>query len=96
MERLLLDQHRHDLLQIGAAGRLMLPDELEDVLPIEDDELLEDANPIGSDGTVRIDVEANERREDAIVWRLLRAGPVSVVVLGGVHDLSDNVPADCK
>ena len=31
-----------------------------------------------------------EAREDAIVKRLLKQ-PVSVVVLGGAHDLSDNV-----
>lgn len=94
VERLLLEQHRHDLLQIGAAGRLMLADELEEVLPIEEDELLEAANPVGNDGTVRFDAEANERREDVIVRKLLAAGPVAVVVLGGGHDLSDNVPED--
>jgi hypothetical protein len=96
VERLLLEQHRHDLLQIGAPGRLMLADEFEEVLPIEDDEVLEAANPVGSDGTVQFDPEVNERREDAIVRNLLSAGPVAVVVLGGGHDLSDNVPEDCE
>lgn len=96
VERLLLEQHRHDLLQIGAPGRLMLADQFEEVLPIEDGELLEAANPVGNDGTVRFDGETNERREDAIVRKLLKAGPLSVVVLGGGHDLSDNVPEDCE
>jgi len=67
-----------------------------EVLAAEDPVLLEAANPVGKDGSVRFDADANERRESAIVRRLLKAGPVAVIVLGGGHDLSDNVPFGCE
>ncbi|MFT5325283.1 MAG: hypothetical protein ACI8P0_003151 [Planctomycetaceae bacterium] len=34
----------------------------------------------------------NEAREDAIVKRILKVSGTAVLVLGGAHDLSDNVP----
>jgi hypothetical protein len=42
------------------------------------------------DGTIEIDQKANEAREDAMVKRLLANEGVSVIVLGGAHDLADN------
>ena len=45
---------------------------------------------------MRFDPDANERRETAIVGKLLKAGPVAVIILGGEHDLSDNVPTSCE
>ena len=43
------------------------------------------------DGTVVFDKKADEAREDAIVRNLLKAGGVAVIVLGGDHDLADNL-----
>jgi len=87
----LLHQHRLDVLRVGAAGRLLMAGELAEVLPAEDDVPFEAANPVGKDGTVAIDLEKNEQREDAQVQNLLKGGPLVVVVLGGAHDLADNI-----
>ena len=50
------------------------------------------ANPLAGDTSV-FDGGANDAREAAIVRRLLQGGPLSVVVLGGAHDLSEEVRA---
>ncbi len=95
IEQFMLAEFRNDLLQIGSPGRLMVSGTLR-VRAAEDTKAYEAANPIGKDGRVRINLKANERRESAIVKRLLAGGPVAVVVLGGAHDLSDNLPASCE
>ena len=87
-------QLRLVLLEVGAPGRLMIDGEI-DVLPAEDTLLLEKANPVKS-GKVEFDHEIIEKREDAIVQNLLKDGPVVVLVMGGAHDLSNNVPKGCK
>jgi HTH-type transcriptional regulator/antitoxin HigA len=46
------------------------------------------------DGDFKLDDAANERREDAIVRMLKEGAPVAVIVLGGGHDLGNNVPND--
>ena len=74
---------------MGAAVRLWLEVDAPEILPVEDKALYEAANPV-VDGRVQWDDEANEAREDAIVRKLLER-PVSVVIMGGGHDLSDNV-----
>jgi hypothetical protein len=84
-------QHRLELLRIGTAGRLLMAGELAAVLPIENDAPFEAANPVGKDGSVTLDAKKNERREDAQVRNLLKGGPLVVVVLGGAHDLTDNI-----
>jgi len=84
-------QHRRDILQLGAAGRLLLSNEIESVLPLEESEAFAAANPVGEDGKVSIDQGKNEAREDAQLRILLNGDPLSVVVLGGAHDLSDNM-----
>lgn len=89
-EQFLLDQYRQDLLHLGAAGRLLLSGELQAVLPAEDAEALAKANPAGPDGKIEFDAEADERREDAIV-RSIVGDRVAVIVLGGDHDLADNI-----
>lgn len=43
-----------------------------------------------------LDAKLIEAREDAIVKNVLARGPVSLLVLGGAHDLSNNVPKDCQ
>lgn len=76
------------LLHIGAAGQLMVAEMLE-ALPAEGDDFRK-ANPIQG-GRFDLDKAANEAREDAIVKRLLTVEGTAVLVLGGAHDLADNV-----
>jgi hypothetical protein len=80
-------EHRMRLLRLGAAGRLMLEGRIK-VLPAEGDEY-EAANPV-KDGKVVLDRKQIEDREDALVRRLLKPG-THVLILGGAHDLSDNI-----
>lgn len=79
------------LLRIGAAGQLLAAGELAEVLPAEDEIAYEQANPLTDDGELRFDGRANDARQAAIVRRLLDGGSLAVVVLGGDHDLSDQV-----
>lgn len=84
-------RYRRDLLQLGAAGRLVLSAELAGVLPLEDEKAYRAANPLADDGTVTLDRQKIEERQDGQVRLLLNSGPFSVIVLGGAHELSDNV-----
>lgn len=79
------------LVEMGAAGRLLVSGEIEEVLPMEDHELLDSANPVTSDGQVRFDAEKVQARRDAIVQNMLKAGPFGLMILGGNHDLTENV-----
>lgn len=92
IEALLLHEYRLDLLRIGAAGRLLLSRELDEVRPVEDAALLRAANPIRANSRLEFDQAANDRREDAIVRQLLECGG-GVVILGGGHDLAANIEA---
>lgn len=83
-------EHRRNLLRLGAAGKLALNGEIE-VLPLEDAEAFAASNPVAGE-TVIFDQLAIEAREDAQV-RILLAEPVAVIILGGDHDLSDNLDA---
>lgn len=86
----ILEMNRHDLLEIGAAGQLYLQGKLGEVLPAEEASALEEANPVSDDGKVVFDEKRNVAREDAVVRTLLKGGPLSVIVMGGAHDLADN------
>ena len=57
---------------VGAPGRLLRSGDLTAVAPADDAEALGAANPV-RDGSVEIDPAANERREAAIVAKVLRA-----------------------
>lgn len=87
----LLDAHNERMLEMGAAGRLLIAGELEEVLPLEGDGALDKAKPITPDGSVRIEENKLEARHDAQLQELTKAGPVSVIVLGGAHDLTGSV-----
>ena len=87
----MLDEHKERLLEMGAAGRLLISGELEDVLPLEDAEALANAKPISPSGGVKLDPVKIEARHDAQVKALMKEGPVAVIVLGGAHDLSSSV-----
>jgi hypothetical protein len=85
--------HRRHLLQIGAAGRLLLSGDLQQVLPLDDAEALADAKPAMVDDKLTFDKAKVFRRQQAIVHRALAGKPVAVIILGGAHDLSDAVRA---
>jgi len=85
------EKYRRDLLQLGAAGRLVLSGDLEGVLPLEDEKVFDAANPVAEDGTVTFDQEKIAARQDGQVRLLLEGEPFAVIILGGGHDLSDNV-----
>ena len=89
-------QYATDLLQIGAPGQLLIDGHIKAVVPAEDAKAYEAANPVQTDGRIVFDEMANEAREDAIVKRMMKASGTAVLVLGGAHDLSDNVPASVK
>ena len=78
-------------LRIGSAGQLLAAGELAEVLPSEDESVYEQANPLTGDGQLRFDSRANGARQVAIVRRLLDSGSLAVVILGGDHDLSEQV-----
>jgi len=86
----MLDDHKNRLLEMGAAGRLLISGELGDVLPLEDADALEKAKPISPSG-VKFDPLKIEARHDAQVKAVIKEGPVAVIVLGGSHDLSASV-----
>jgi hypothetical protein len=75
-------------LKLGAAGQLMVEHKLR-VFPAEADGF-EKANPV-RDGKVDIDTDVQEEREDAIVKNLLKRKGKVYLVLGGAHDLADNI-----
>jgi hypothetical protein len=76
------------LLHMGAAAQLMVEGTLK-VLPAEADGF-ERANPV-KDGRIGIDEKAQEAREDEIVRSLLKKKGTVYLMLGGAHDLSDNI-----
>ena len=77
-------------------GQLLIDGHIKAVVPAEDAKAFEAANPVQADGRIVFDEKANEAREDAIVTRMMKASGTAVLVLGGSHDLSDNVPAGVK
>ncbi|QDU07981.1 hypothetical protein [Gimesia aquarii] len=85
------EEYRLNMLSYGAAAQLVLSGELETLLPVDNKKLMDEFNPIKPDGSVGYDKKANEKREDAIVEKLLEGDRVVVIVLGGAHDLSDNI-----
>lgn len=86
-----LDERPESPLEYGAAGRLAVAADVK-VLPLDDDLLLAAARPTAADDDrLRIDPAALEARHDAQVQAALASGPVSVLILGGEHDLSASV-----
>ena len=86
-----LQGYHLQMVEIGAAGRLLVSGEIEDVFPLEDEELLNAANPVTADGQVRFDALKLQARHDAIVKNVLKEGSFGLMILGGDHDLSENV-----
>ena len=76
---------------MGAAGRLLISGELEDVLPLEDADALKKAKPISPSGGVKLDPVKIEALHGAQVKVALKETQVAVIVLGGAHDPSESV-----
>lgn len=86
---------RQERLLAGTAGQLFM-DGVLDVLPVEDRRVFEAASPFKS-GSDFNDIPAmTELRESAMVRHLIHDGAATFVVLGGLHDLSNNVPDECE
>ena len=58
---------------------------------LEDANTYQAANPVAEDGTVVLDPDKFEARQDAQAKRLLDGGRFALIILGGAHDLSDNL-----
>lgn len=84
------------MFQIGTPGQLLIDGHIKAVIPAEDAKAFAAANPVQADGRIVFDEKTNEVRENTIVKRMIKASGTAVLVLGGAHDLSDNVPADVK
>ena len=84
-------QQQRDLLQLGAAGRLFTAGKIKEVAPLEEVASYEAADPVNEDGTVILDQDAIEARQTAQAKLLLADGEFALIVLGGAHDLSDNL-----
>jgi hypothetical protein len=87
----LIWEHRKRLLDLGAAGRLLIAGDIEEVLPLDDAELPDQAKPITPDGRMKFEAEKLAARRDGIVKVATARGPFALIVLGGSHDLSDSV-----
>ncbi len=87
----LLEEHGKRLLELGAAGRLLIAGEIEDVLPLDDAERLEQAKPQPATGRLAVAPEKLAARHDAIVRAATADGPLAVIVLGASHDLTASV-----
>ena len=83
------------LLEIGAAGRLLLLGDLEKVLPMEDEKRHQEAKLVQGERS-RWTLGRSESRRAAIVGNVLASGPVAVIVLGGSHDLREHLPKDAE
>jgi len=86
-DQVIPETHRADLLQIGAAGRLLLLGELDDVFPLEDNDAWQTPQPV--DGEPNFN--ANADRDQALANRL-PAG--AVIVLGFRHNLKPYLQDD--
>jgi hypothetical protein len=84
-------RHRAEALppHFGASAQALVAGEIDEIVPAEDERAFEAAGQEARE--LIFDGPANLERERAIVRRLM-ADEVSVVILGGDHDLSDVVP----
>ena len=51
------------MVRLGAAGRLLVSGEIENVHPLEDEKPLDAANPVTADGKVRFDALKVQARQ---------------------------------
>jgi hypothetical protein len=74
------------ILRYGATGRLYREGKIKELLPLEDAAAWKAAYPEKKDGALVM-----EKREDAQVANMLKQTGIVLVVMGGGHDLSDNL-----
>lgn len=85
-----MDAFQSHKLQLGAVGQLLMAGDV-DVLPLDDEALMDAADPTKNGW--QFDGPENAAREAAMVRKLLAGGPVVVAVLGSGHDLADEIKA---
>ena len=85
-------------LNLGPAGKLLEEGTLIEFRACESVTLLDDCNPFDENGKPRdVSEKTLEAREQFIVDQIVKGREkLSVVILGGAHDLSDNVPKDVR
>lgn len=81
VDQLIAEMYHEDLLLMGAAGRLLMAGEIDDVLPLEDHAEWSAVTPEGN----------HDARERAMAKRLPAR---AVIVLGADHDLRKWLPAE--
>ena len=79
------------LVEVGAAGRLLLAGELDRVLPLEDAAAMRAANPVMK-GMIAFDGAKVQARQAAMVKNVSDRGNVGIIVLGDSHDLTRLLP----
>jgi hypothetical protein len=63
----------------------------EEMLPLDDAKLLDEAKPIDPAGRFRLDPAKLKALHDGQVKAALKGGVFALVILGGAHDLSESV-----
>jgi hypothetical protein len=92
VDELVRELYFEDLLQIGAAGRLLLLGEIDEVLPLEDHAAWRAAKPVAG-GQLAFDEQTGLQREKAMVAKL-REHSDAIIVLGSGHDLRQHIGQD--
>ena len=83
-------------ISVGAAARLFVKQQIK-VHALDTDKGLRLTRPLDAAGKLReVSVADIEKREDLMIHRLRDYNGVAIVVLGGGHDLSNNVPQGMK
>jgi len=83
---------RPNVLSLGVPGRLIATGLLKDVRAADTDSTLALTSPIGESGRLRtVPPVAMEQREDHMVQLMRQSGDSCILILGGAHDLTDNV-----
>lgn len=83
-------------ISVGAAARLFVKRRIR-VHALDTDEGLRLTTPLDAQGKLRdVPASAIERREDLMMRQLDGRRGVAIIMLGGAHDLSNNVPDDVR
>lgn len=84
------------ILNVGNAGKMLVEGSIQEVVPVEDQELFLSADPM-KHGYYEFDVRANEAREDFIIDQMLKSEDhVMVLICGRGHDFGNNIPNGVK
>ena len=86
-----LEGYRLQMVEIGAAGRLLVSGEIERYFHWRTMNRSTRPTPSLSMERVRFDALKVQARQDAIVKNLLKGGSFDLMILGGDYDLSESV-----